>query len=227
MKIRFNRSALQEAIGFVGAIIPSRAAKPILQCIKITADEDGVSISGTDLEIGIRCRIAQAQTDEPGTAVVPAAQVSSIVRESIDEILEFTSDESELHIKGSDSRYNIYAHASDQYPEVVCPDTDCDMALSLDMLQEGISQTLFASAKENTRYALHGVLWEVDENHINLVGTDGRRLARKIVPLDSPMPANHIGKRLIVPVKTVSLVQRIEAQSGAVIEITSTEKMWL
>ena len=223
MKIRFNRSALQEAISFVSGIIPARAAKPILQCIKITANEEGVSVSGTDLEIGIRFRVNQAQTDVPGTVVVPASKISAIVRESIDEVIVFEADDAELHIKGGDSHFNIFTQSSEQYPEVIGQEADSDMAVSLEMLQEGISQTLFATAKENTKYALHGVLWEVCEEYINLVGTDGRRLARKIVMLDTPMPQNHIGKRLIIPVKTVSLIQKMSSDNNAIIGVSYTE----
>ncbi|ARN56455.1 DNA polymerase III subunit beta [Sedimentisphaera salicampi] len=224
MKIRFNRVALQEALSFVAGIIPARAAKPVLQCVKISADEQGVSISGTDLEIGIRHMVSQAQTDRPGSSVVPASKVSAIVRESIDEVLEFEADETELHIRGSDSHFNIYTHDVEQYPDAIEDEGDSDMAVSLSILQQGISQTLFATAKENTKYALHGVLWEIAEEYINLVGTDGRRLARKIVELDTPMPENHIGKRLILPVKAVSLVQKIVSEQNSLIGVSYNEK---
>lgn len=209
MKIRFNRLSLQEALGFVASIVPAKSPKPILQCVKITADEEGVRLSSTDLEVGINFRVMQAEVDTPGSIVVPAAKVNSIVRESIDDVLEFDSTESEVHIRGNDSHFSIYSHIPEQYPEVKCEDVEPDLAIELELMQEAVEQTLFAAAKESSKYAFNGVLLEVDPSHLNVVATDGRRLVRRMVELDEPMPENLIGKRVIVPTKTMTLIDRI------------------
>jgi DNA polymerase III subunit beta len=209
MKIRFNRVSLQEALGFVASIVPTKSPKPILQCVKIVADENGVRLSSTDLEVGINFRVVQAEVERSGAIVVPAYKANSIVRESIDDVLEFDADESEVHIRGNDSHFSIYSHMPEQYPEVVCEDVESDIGIPLGLLQEGVEQTLFAAAKECSKYAFNGVLWEIDEDYLNLVGTDGRRLVRKMVSLDAPMPENFIGKRVIVPTKTMHLIDRI------------------
>ena len=209
MKIRFNRISLQESLGFVASIVPSKSPKPILQCIKLVADENGVRLSSTDLEVGINFLIVQAEVDRPGAVVIPASKVNAIVRESIDDVLEFEADESEVHIRGNDSHFSIYSHQPEQYPEVVCEAAESDIGIALGSLQEGVEQTLFAAAKESSKYAFNGVLWELDENYLNLVATDGRRLVRKMVELDVPMPENYIGKRIIMPTKTMTLIDRI------------------
>ncbi len=219
MKIRFNRVSLQEALGFVASIVPSKSPKPILQCVKITADEQGVRISSTDLEVGINFRIIQAEVDSPGAIVVPAAKVNAIVRECIDDVLEFESDDAEVHIRGNDSHFSIYSHLPEQYPELICEDVEADMGIPLSLLQEGVEQTLFAAAKESSKYAFNGVLWEIEETILNLVGTDGRRLVRKMVHLDVPMPANFIGKRVIVPTKTMTLIDRIAGNANAIVGV--------
>ncbi len=209
MKVRFNRMSLQEALGFVASIVPAKSPKPILQCVKITADEDGVRIISTDLEVGINFRIVQAEVDSGGEVVVPAAKVNAIVRESIDDVLEFDSDEAEVHIRGNDSHFSIYSHIPEQYPEVACEDVEADLGIPLLTIQEGVEQTLFAAAKESSKYAFNGVLWEIDEHYLNLVSTDGRRLVRKMALLDVDIPENFIGKRVIVPTKTMILIDRI------------------
>jgi DNA polymerase-3 subunit beta len=68
---------------------------------------------------------------------------------------------------------------------------------------------LFATAKESTRYALNGVLWEIKGKKLSLVATDGRRLARCRVSLASA-PAEQVAKtKVIVPAKTMTLLDKI------------------
>jgi DNA polymerase III subunit beta len=207
MKVDFNRAALQEALSLVTSVVPSRTPKPILQCIKIAADKDTVRLYGTDLEIGIECQVTQVEVHGKGEVVVPADRVAAIVRESSDEVIAIESVEGTCHIRTADSHFTIYSHESSQYPRIPSFDGKADLIIELGELQEGIEQTVFAAAKESTRYALNGILWEVSAKKLLLVATDGRRLARRKLNLMSG-PAE-TGYRIIVPAKTMSLLDRI------------------
>jgi DNA polymerase-3 subunit beta len=61
MKVSFNRSALAEALGLVGSVVPSRTPKPILRCVRITATGKEVSMSATDLEVGLNYVMSQVE----------------------------------------------------------------------------------------------------------------------------------------------------------------------
>ncbi len=209
MKVDFNRTALQEALALVTSVVPSRTPKPILQCIKLVAEKDNVRLYGTDLEIGIECKISQVEIHAKGEVVVPADRVAAIVRESVDEVIAIESVEGTCHIRTADSHFTIYSHDSSQYPKMPSFDGKADLVIELGELQEGIEQTVFAAAKESTRYALNGILWEVTAKKLLLVATDGRRLARRKLNLVSG-PAEP-GYRIIVPAKTMSLLDRIGA----------------
>ncbi len=217
MKVTFNRSALQEALALAGSIIPGRTPKPILQCIRITAEKDAVRLAATDLEVGILCRISQVEVAEEGDVVVPADKISSIVRESVDEVLSLEESEFTVQLRGADSHFTIYGHDPQQYPNVPGFDGSADLEISLEKLQEGIEQTLFAAARESTRYALNGVLWEVAGKKLNLVATDGRRLARSTVTLEKAGTAPD--GRLIIPAKTMALLQKIPGDQSAKVAV--------
>lgn len=217
MKVRFNRTALQDALSMVTSIIPSRTPKPILQCVRIVAEKDVVHLSGTDLEAGITYMISQVEVDKTGQAVVPADKFTSIVRESFDEVIEIETDENAAHIKCSDSFFTIYTQDPAQYPEMPAFDGKADLEVGLDRLQEAILQTVFAAAKESTRYALNGILWEVQGKKLSLVATDGRRLAKSTVSLDKT-PKEPQG-RIIAPCKTMALLEKIPARDKAMVSI--------
>ena len=217
MKVKFNRSALQEALNLVGSIIPSRTPKPILQCLHIATEEDSVRISATDLEVGITCLVSQVEIAEHGNIVVPCDKLSSIVRESFDDVIELEATESAVYLTGSDSRFTIYSHDPDQYPVVPGFEGEAELEVKLALLQEGIEQTVFAAAKESTRYALNGILWEVHGKKLSLIATDGRRLAKTIVSLEksATLPEG----RIIVPAKTMTLLDKIPMRDGGVVAI--------
>ena len=217
MKVKFNRSALQEALNLVTGVIPSRTPKPILQCLHIATEEDAVRISATDLEVGITCLVSQVEVSKHGNIVVPADKLTSIVRESFDDVIELEASESAVYLVGSDSRFTIYSHDPDQYPVVPGFDGQADIEVKLERLQEGIEQTVFAAAKESTRYALNGILWELHGKKLSLVATDGRRLAKAVVALEKT--GSFPEGRTIVPAKTMNLLDKIPMRDGGLVSV--------
>lgn len=211
MKVKFNRAALSEALALVTTVVPARTTKPILQCLKIEAQEEKTLISATDLEMSITCLVSQVQVEEKGEAVIPADRFAAIVRESIDEVLECQSAEGACHIRGADSHFTIYVQQPDQYPTIPGIDGDSQITVSLVKLQEAIAHCLFATAKENTRYALSGILWEATGKKLTLVGTDGRRLARYRLALGTEVNKRLESEKIIVPAKVMALLERIGA----------------
>ncbi|MCK5001267.1 MAG: DNA polymerase III subunit beta [Anaerohalosphaera sp.] len=219
MKVKFNRAALQEALGLVSSVVPSRTPKPILQCLRLTTETDAVTVSATDLEVGINYQVVQVEIEEPGDIVVPADKLLSIVRESIDEVIELQADDSTVQIRGADSHFTIYGHDPAQYPAVPGLGGEADFTINLDKMQEGIELSVFATAKESTRYALNGILWEVEGKKLRLVATDGRRLARSMVTLNSVNTDKLPDGRIIVPSKAMTLLDRVGGTKDSLVSI--------
>jgi len=215
MKVKFTTTALQEALGLVTSIVPSRTPKPILQCIRITAEDDAVKIAATDLEVGITCMVRQVEISQGGDVVVPGDKVAAIIRESIDEVVEFEASEATVHIRGADSSFTIYGHDAGQFPAIAGFEGEADFELNLARLQEGIELCVFAAARESTRYALNGILWEVDGRKLILVATDGRRLAKSVVNLGSSVQGRLPEGRVIVPARMMSLLDRVGGDTEA------------
>lgn len=219
MKAKFNRTALAEALALVTSVIPSRTTKPILQCLKIEADENTVSICATDFELGITCAVSQVDVEQAGAVVVPADRFNAIVRESLDEVISIEVSEAACQIRGADSHFTIYGYDVSQYPAVPGFDGQGQIEIGLDKLQEGVEHCLFATAKENTRYALNGVLWEVAGKSLVLVGTDGRRLAKVKVNLAAVVGEELKTEKMIVPTKAMALVDKIGGSEKEKVEV--------
>ena len=208
MKVNFNRAALAEALGLLTSVVPSRTPKPILRCVQITADEKEARICATDLEVGISYVASEVQVEEPGEVIVPADRLAGIVRESVDEVLLLEAAEGTCEIRGADSHFTIYGHEPGQFPTVPGFEGEADIEIALGELQGGIEQCLFATARESSRYAINGILWEIKDKKLMMVATDGRRLARCRVKVASA-PGKDKAEGIIVPAKTMGLLDKV------------------
>jgi DNA polymerase-3 subunit beta len=158
MRVICNRGALLDALLMAGNVVAARTPKPVLQCVKLTAEGDSLTIAATDLEVAIRYSDAQVQIEQPGEALLPADKLRDIVRESVDDTLSIETTGDNATIKGQDSKFTIYTQNPKEFPPVPDFAGHADFEVAGGHLKQLIGQTLFAAAKESTRYAFNGVL---------------------------------------------------------------------
>ena len=208
MKVICNRGALLEALIVAGNVVQSRTPKPVLQCVKITAGDDRLTIAATDLEVAIRYTDSQVQIDQAGETLLPADKLRDIVRESVDDTLSIEVTGDSASIRGQDSHFKIFTQKAADFPPIPDFDGEADFELTGGQLKQLIGQTLFAAAKESTRYAFNGVLLTAKAKKINLVSTDGRRLAMAKGDLTTDkLPKD--GVKAIVPAKALTLLDKL------------------
>jgi len=211
MKVIAQTSALQEALALAGSIVASRTPKPVLQCVKLIAAKEGetstLTLLATDLEAGLRFQITAVQVDEEGEALVPAERLNGIVRESAeDDSLAIETEKDACHVRGSGSHFKIYGYDPAEYPTVADFEGDADFEVPAEVLGLMIGRTLFAAAKAHSHYAMSGVLCEASGKKIQLVATDGHRLAQAKGSLSAKAVRD---VSAIVPAKLMSLIQRV------------------
>lgn len=219
MHVLTNRSALLEVLNIAAGIAASRTTKDILKCVRLTAADGKLLVSATDLEVALRAEITQVEASEPGDLLVPADKLLQIMRESMDETLAIEGDGQVCHIRGQDSHFEIYGQDPHEFPPVADLEGPVDIELEGAVLQGLIEKTLFAVARENTRYAINGVLWEKRAKGLSLVATDGRRLARAVGVLTKSTGDE---SRPIVPARMMHTLQRILATEEGLVAVQFT-----
>ena len=210
MKVIAQMSALQEALGLASSIVATRTPKPVLQCVKLIASKEGgtslLTLLATDLEAGFRYQITAVEVEREGEALVPAERLSGIVRESTEASLTIETEKDACHVRGAGSKFRILGYDPAEYPSVADFTGDGDFEVPAQALSEMIGRTLFAAAKAHSHYAMSGVLWEAKGKKLQLVATDGHRLAQAKGSL-AKSAAREV--TAIVPAKLLSLVQRV------------------
>jgi DNA polymerase III subunit beta len=180
-----------------------------LTCVKLTAAEATLMISATDLEVAVRVSTPRVEVQEPGEALIPADKLSQIVRESVDPTLSIQVEQDKSVIRGQDSRFEIYGYPVGDFPPIPEFTGEPDFTVGAGELHKLISQTIFATARENSRYAINGVLVERQGNKLSVVATDGRRLALAKGSCRAPKSDGESASTAIVPTKTLTMLLRV------------------
>jgi DNA polymerase-3 subunit beta len=220
VKIKINRESFFRVFQIAAAVAPARSPKTILQNVKLDVTKDAGILTATDTEVGVRLTVPDLEVISPGSAVVPVSRLSMILRESSDELLEIDADSDRTLITGANSRFELQAQNPDEFPEVASFEDADYFEINSNILKELIKRTLFATDSESSRYALGGVLLEMDDKTITAVGTDGRRLA-KMQGVLKKVGNPQTGSTTIVPSRAMQLMERILPDSEVPVQLSA------
>jgi DNA polymerase-3 subunit beta len=209
MKVICNRGALLEALMVAGNVVAARTPKPVLQCVKLTAENNALTLAATDLEVAIRYTDNQVQIEQAGEVLVPADKFRDIVRESVDDTLSIEVTGDNANIRGQDSHFKIFTQKAVDFPNVPGFEGEAHFQIIGKTLKQMIAQTQFAAAKESSRYAFNGVLMNVKNKKVNMVATDGRRLAQANGDLLNSTKIDKEGAKAIIPAKALALIDKL------------------
>ena len=210
MKVICDRGSLVDALNLVSGVVVSRTPKPVLTCVKITGEAGALTLAATDLEVAVQITNTRVEIQEPGSALIPAEKFGQIVRESIDPTITIEVEPDAAHIRAQDSHFKVFTYAVDDFPPMPEFTGDPDFEIAAADLHKLIAQTIFATARESSRYAINGVLLEREGKKLVVVATDGRRLALARGDCKHAKGADDAGTHAaIVPTKALNLILKL------------------
>lgn len=206
MKTVLPRQEFQDALVAIATLTSGRTTKPILTCVKLKAADKQLQLSATDGEGALNLRISTLSMPKKGETVIPADRLLSIVREMTDVELTLEADDRYCTISGEGSQFRIFVMSPADFPPVPGFDDEPDLVIDGHELRRMIGLTVFAAAKETSRFAINGVLWEKQGRRLFLVATDGRRLARAGGEIRKASSADF---EAIVPAKALTVFEKV------------------
>jgi DNA polymerase-3 subunit beta len=207
MKLVCEREKLAGAFALTAAVVSTRSPKPILQNVKMEVAEDHMILMATDLETGIRMEVPLGEVSEPGEAILPTRRVRMILQESHDEKIEIESSQGRTILRGQHSQFQLPTQSSEEFPVVYPFDATEYFEMPARIFRELIRRTAFATDAEDNRYALSGVMFEMEGDTLFAVGTDGRRLACQQASIQSTGSSLEAASA-ILPTKALNLLER-------------------
>jgi DNA polymerase-3 subunit beta len=212
MEFTVNKTDLVRELSLSQGVVEKKTTIPILSNVLLEASEDRVTLTATDLELGIRCSCA-ARVKKEGSGTVPARKLLDFVRLLPEG--ELTMKFMENHwasITSGRSRTRIAGMSRESFPELpVMPEPIAEIPVG--SLSGMIARTGFAISMEESRFTLNGALLVMRPEGLTMVATDGHRLA---FVQGSPEKAGQVSKpfRALVPKKAMNELSKLADDAG-------------
>ncbi len=217
MKATVERATLLKCLGHVQSVVERRNTIPILSNVLIEAENGGLKLMATDLDLQVVDSIA-AQVETSGATTVSAHTLFDIVRKLPEgSQVELAVSGDKMSIAAGRARFNLATLPRDDFPMIAESDLPTKFQLPAETLKQIIDKTRFAISTEETRYYLNGIFMHVVDSKLLAVATDGHRLAR--VALDAPAGSDGMPD-IIVPRKCVAEVRKLLDEVTGEIEVS-------
>lgn len=178
MKVTVERDQLHEALQKLQSVVEKKNTVQILSNILLTSTGDKLSLSATDLEVGMKLSIPTSSLQE-GRITIPSKHFSDIVKELPSRSLQISRKDNDwVEIVSGKSRFNIVGTSAEEFPALPQFEEKAYFEVKSKTLAEMVDRTAFAVSTDVTRYHLNGVYFEKLESQLmRMVATDGHRLS--------------------------------------------------
>ncbi len=203
MKFTIDRSTLSDALTNASKASAVRSTIPALEGVLICLKNDVITITGYDLEMGIKCMTSPTEAVEDGEIVVNAKIFGEMIRKMPAGLVEVSSDGDNVTISSGTIVYNVVGVSGDNYPNI--PELKNDISFQVDesVMKSMIRQTIHAVALTDIKPVHMGSKFHIENNILSVVSVDGVRMAKRV----EPVQYNDID--FVVPKKTLDEFMRM------------------
>jgi DNA polymerase-3 subunit beta len=220
VKVTAGQEHLSHALRVAGRAVATRSPLPITTNVLLLSDGERLKVAATNLDIAISTWI-DASIGEAGAITLPARLLSEFVDNLPAAPVDLTVKQGSntAHLASGRYQANIRGMSADDFP--VIPTADEEPAATIDpgLLKEMIDQVAFATAADDTRPMLTGVLATFSGNQLTLAATDGFRMAIRSGELTTASSGDF---SVIIPGRTLTELARILPDGDTPVEIAVT-----
>ncbi|MEA3522403.1 MAG: DNA polymerase III subunit beta [Campylobacterota bacterium] len=204
MKLLISKSILENILIHVQPFLEKKDTSQITSHLLFEARQNSLIVKATDYEIGLNIQTTQVEVDEIGNVTANGKKLLDIVRILKDEIITLEVKQDTLHIKQSHSKFKLPTFASNEFPSFPSFEGKTNISIDSQTLIESLKKITSATDNNNPKFELNGALIDIQNETINFVATDTRRLA--LVNVD-----NQSGRELsiIIPKKAIVEIQKL------------------
>lgn len=218
MEFKVNSRVLEKLLSRIIPAVPSRTPMPILENFLFEIKDGALIVSATDLEIALRASINVA-AESNIKIVVPARLLYDVVRNLEETQIHFESSPNlKLKLKTEFGTYNIGYYSHDDFPAIAAVSREKEIMLNGADLKKAIDQTSFAMSKEDMRPAMTGTLFELTNEGMRFVTTDGHRLVKYVY---KNITTEKI-EQYIVPERAISVLSKLLGETDVKIYLSKT-----
>ena len=221
MKFSIDRTKFLKPLSHLSSVVERRNTIPILSNIVVSANDDSLSLTATDMDldlvITIKCNIEQK-----GTCTIPAHLLSEIVRKFQEgSQVQIFSDQNNVNIIAGKSNFRLPTLPVEEFPSFSSSEMSTKFQLMVEDVIHQIDKTRFAISNEETRFYLNGIYFHKNDNGmLASVATDGHRLA--VSQMKMPENIDDI-PQVILPKKAIGEIRKLIDDYEGKIDISLSE----
>ncbi|TLX22702.1 DNA polymerase III subunit beta [Thermomonas fusca] len=206
MRFSLQREVLLKPLAQVVNVVERRHTLPVLANLLVRVNDGQLALTGTDLEVEMVARTA-VEDAQDGEITIPARKLFDIVRALPDgSRVTISHGGDKVTVQAGRSRFSLATLPANDFPSLDEVDATEQVSVPEAALKELLERTAFAMAQQDVRYYLNGLLFDLRDDTLRCVATDGHRLAL----CETSLGQEHGGKRqIIVPRKGVQELQRL------------------
>ena len=178
MKLIISSSELLRGVMAVAKAIPAKSPLPILENFLFELKGTMLEITASDSELTLKTQVEVEGTIEEGRIAVPAKHMMDLLKELPDQPLTIsTSSDSSFVCSWASGESTLPYFPAEDYPEITATDdTAVTLQFPAQSLVDGISSTIYATADDEIRPAMNGILFDIDTASTTLVASDSHKL---------------------------------------------------
>ena len=207
MQFSIEKEILLNALNAVIRATATRGIQPVLSNILIETTQSGIKLCATDLDLAIEVNI-DIKVDNQGSITLPAKKLIEIISKLPNKPvnLNLNKDNNTVIITCESSKFDLRGISSEEFPEIIYPESEESVDIDIDLLTKAIKQTTFAVATYDTSSILSGVSFKLKDTHLEMAATDGNRLAKVTKTIK-----NKINKEysVVIPSRTLNEFSKI------------------
>lgn len=178
MRVEFLAENIEGYIPLINKTIPAHSQVPVLANILLEATKDGLFISATDLDLGIRIKVP-AKIEEEGALTVPGKQFAEVITSLPKDKISLTQDKDQLILNSRGNKILFQTISREEFPNLFEEKGGKFTSFTIEEFKGLFSKLLFSSSLDDTRPELTGVYIGQKEEHVDFVTTDGFRMSLK------------------------------------------------
>ncbi|HEX2121137.1 MAG TPA: DNA polymerase III subunit beta [Thermoanaerobaculia bacterium] len=212
MELTVGKADLQKELQLCQGVVEKRSTIPILSNVLLKAADGRLQIAATDLDVTILSSCA-ARITTPGGVTIEAKRLFDVIRSLPDDDVHMTMQENNsMLIESGTAKFRLLGLPAEDYPTLPTVDVGEGFTIPLGELKTMVAKVKFAITHEETRFQLNGALLKVQPNKMEMVATDGHRMALINFPSAITGAKGKKGSDLtiLIPRKALDEILRLE-----------------
>lgn len=223
MRFIVSSTTLFSHLQAISRVINSKNSLPILDCILIELVDGTLTMTASDSETTLSTSIEISEYEGEGKFAISSKTILEALKENPEQPLNFNIDMEtmEITVKYPNGKYSMMAQNGNEFPTPREMGSNVvNITMAADVMLKGINRCVFATADDELRPVMNGIYFDITQQDVTLVSSDGHKLVRN----KSYSSRGDEKAAFILPKKPANLLKNILPKEQGDVQICFDDK---